>query len=198
MIKGRDCKKIVIISLFLIITFLHSSSVNAFTIQQSNEKVITVDKNGDGDYISIQNAIDHARSGSTIFVNNGEYPEIIHIKKNIHLIGEDKDSTLINPVSEKNKYAIYIGASYVTIENIGVTNGAPGLYPSGIKIVSSYINILNCKIYNTSVGIAVWTSGNNFEDCMFYSCKDEGIALLGSSINQCNNNVISNCIFYEN
>jgi parallel beta-helix repeat protein len=198
MMKGRHYKKIVIISLVLSIPFLLSSSVNALTIQQSNENVITVDKNGDGDFTSIQNAIDHARSGSTIFINNGEYPEIIHIKKNIHLVGEDKDSTLINPVSEKNKYAIYVGASYVTLENIGVTNGAPGLYPSGIKIVSSYIKILNCKIFDTPVGIAVWTSGNNFEDCVFYRCKDEGIALLGSSINPCNNNVISNCIFYEN
>jgi parallel beta-helix repeat protein len=44
----------------------------------------------------------------------------------------------------------------------------------------------------------VWTSENKIENSVFYGCKDEGIAFLGSKYSQCNENIVSNCIFYEN
>ena len=192
--KGR-ARKTVIISLLLIqITFAFLAQ--AVSLQTSN--TIIVDKNGNGQYTSVQEAINHASLGSTIYVKNGEYPEIVKIKKTIQLVGESKDSTLINPISEKNKYAIYIGAPNVKIKNLGITNGAPGLYPQGIKITSTNVEIYNCKLFDTPVGIGLWTGGNTISKSIFYNCNDEGIALLGSNKNPCNNNIISDCIFYDN
>ncbi len=78
-----------------------------------------VDINGNGDYTSVQKAIDAAPSESEkpylIFIANGEYEEYVMIpkKKNfIHLIGQDKDKTIIkykvtisNEGSEQNPIA---------------------------------------------------------------------------------------------
>jgi parallel beta-helix repeat protein len=197
--KGRIKKTMITTAIMILLQVTLVFLVQSETINQTNDNsLIIVDKNGNGEYTSIQEAINHATSGSTIYIKNGEYPEIIQIKKTVWLIGEDKDSTLINPISEENKYAIYVGAPNIKIKNMGVTNGAPGLYSQGIKISSKNTEIDNCKIFNTPVGIAVWTDENKIYNSTFYGCKDEGIALLGSSKNPCNNNIISDCIFYDN
>ena len=182
------------ISVFLLVQLIFTINISA----DSQEYDFVVDKSGNADFTSIQQAIDNARPGSTVYVKSGEYKEIIQIKKSLSLVGEDKESTLINPISEKNKYAIYVGASNVFVSGFTVTNEAPGLYSQGIKISSEYTTINNCNIYDTAVGIAIWTKHNTIDSCVLKGCKDEGIALLGSKKNPCNYNTISNCIFYEN
>lgn len=197
--KGRIKKTIITITVLIFIQCTSISLVRSNTINQIKEiPIIIVDKNGNGEYTSIQEAINYAPQGSIIYVNKGEYPEIIKIKKTIQLIGEDKNKTLINPISEENKCAIYVGAPNIKIKNLGITNGALGLYSQGIKFSSINIEIDNCKIFNTPVGIAVWTNENKIHNCVFYGCKDEAIALLGNTNNPCNNNIISDCTFYNN
>lgn len=199
MVKGRIRKTVTITAIMILLQVTLAFLVQSETIQKITEdNFIIVDKDGGGQYTSVQEAINHAKSGWTIYIKNGEYPEVIEIKKTIQLVGEDKDSTLINPISEENRYAVYVGASGVKIKNVGITNGAPGIYSQGIKISSKNTVIDNCKIFNTPVGIAVWTGENSIYNSTFYGCKDEGIALLGSSKKPCNNNIISNCIFYDN
>ena len=157
-----------------------------------------VDQNGEGDYTSIQDAVNNAQDGFRIYVKSGTYSEIIDVKKQIHLIGENKVNTFINPISAKNKYAVRLGAPGVMFEGFDVTNGAPGLYASGIRITSTDIEVSDCNIHDVPVGIAIWTSDNTISNCYFWSCKDEGIALIGSSFSECNNNIISDCVFYDN
>ncbi len=199
----REIKKYALILctilLIQLITTLNAAAVNTNSeILQKQEYSIIVDKEGNGDYTSIQQAITYAKSGSTIHVKKGEYKEIIEIKKSLSLVGEDKESTLINPISKKNKYAICLGALDISISGFTITNKAPGLYSQGIKITSDYTKISNCNVYDTAVGIAVWTNNNIIKNCVFRGCKDEGIALLGSKKNPCNYNTISNCVFYNN
>jgi pectin methylesterase-like acyl-CoA thioesterase len=55
---------------------------------------------GFGNYTKIQDAIDNASEGDTIFVHNGIYNENITIIKTINLIGEDKNTTIINGSGE--------------------------------------------------------------------------------------------------
>jgi len=193
--------KITAVSLiiFLVAELIMITNVSAEQIVLThNEGQIIVDKNGNGDYKTIQEAINNVQPGSTVYVRKGEYSEIIEIKKQISLIGEDKDSTLINPISEKNKYAICLGAPGIKIQGLSIKNGAPGLYTSGIRVTSSKTEISDCNIYDTPVGIAIWTSNNIIDNCNFWGCSDEGIVLLGSSYSECNNNKITNCIFRDN
>lgn len=163
---------------------------------QQNSYDLIVDKNGEGDYITIQDAIDNAPDMATILVKAGTYAEIIEIKKSVTLIGED--SVLINPVSKKNSYSIRIGAPGTKLSKLSITNGAPGPCASGIYVCSSNTEIEDCSIYDTPIGVAVWTSSNVIKNCRFWGCRDEGVALLGSISSACNNNRITNCVFYNN
>jgi parallel beta-helix repeat protein len=167
-------------------------------LTDSYSEIITVDKNGEGEFESIQEAIDNAKPGSKVYIKPGEYKEIISINKKISIIGEDKDTTLISPISEKNKYAICLGAPEVTICHLSIKNGAPGLYASGIRVKASNTQISNCDIFDTPVGIVIWTSNNIVDNCNFWGCDDEGVALIGTQYSDCNNNKITNCKFREN
>lgn len=164
----------------------------------SYDKII-VDKNSDdADYKSIQEAIYGTSSGSTIYVKEGTYSEIIHIDKKINLIGENKENTLINPESKKNGYAVKITAAGVKLSGFGISNDGPGLYTTGVKISAPQTTIEDCNVFNTPIGIAVWSSENTISNCTFWGCEDEGIVFLGSSISDCNNNLVTNCEFYNN
>jgi parallel beta-helix repeat protein len=163
-----------------------------------NSIVLIVEKNGGGDYTTIQEAINNALDGTTIFIKKGVYNEILTIKKPLILIGESKESTLINPISDKNKYAINIAATNTVISNLSINNQGPGIYTSGIRIAASNVKISNCDIYDNPIGIAIWTSDNTIDNCRFWGCTDEGIALLGTSYSDCSRNIISNCIFTNN
>jgi len=182
---------------FLLISFYPSTYALQINQQQNFDNYIIVDKNN-GDFSSIQEAIDYATSGSTIYVKKGVYNEIIDVYKSISLLGEDKESTLINPVSEKNKYAVSLGAQNIKLKNFKIKNGAPGLYASALKIISSYCEIENCDLFETPIGISIFSSGNIIKNCEFWNCTDEGIALLGWMDNGCIQNTIENCIFRNN
>jgi parallel beta-helix repeat protein len=194
--------KITVASLIMFIvaelTMFTNVQAEQIVLTNNEEHFIIVDKNGEGDYKTIQEAINNAQSGSTVYVKKGEYKEIITIKKQISLLGEDKDSTLISPISEKNKYAICLGAPGVTISHLSIKNGAPGLYASGIRVTSSDTQIRDCNIYDTPVGIIIWTSNNIIDNCNFWGCTDEGIALIGTQYSDCKNNKITFCIFQNN
>lgn len=167
------------------------------TKNQEN-KTIIVDINGNEDFISIKEAIDSASQGDTILLKKGKYPEIIDITKKVNLIGEEKENTIINPTSKENKCAIKIRADGVTIENLTITNQGPGIYTSGIQVFYSDTKIQNCNFHNNPIGIAIWSSGNIIDTCKFWNCDDEGIVLIGTSSSPCENNIIKNCIFYDN
>jgi len=52
---------------------------------------------GPGNYTRIQDAIDNASDGDTVFVYSGLYNEgEIHIQKSINLVGEDRNTTIVN------------------------------------------------------------------------------------------------------
>ena len=53
---------------------------------------------GPGNYTRIQSAIDYAFDGDTVFVydDSSPYYENIEVKKSVYLIGENKDTTIIN------------------------------------------------------------------------------------------------------
>ncbi len=159
---------------------------------------IKVDKNDKSAYNSIQDAINHAPQDSTIYVKTGVYSEIITINKKINLIGEDKDTTLINPTSKKNSYAVRITTSGVKLSGFSIQNKGEGLYTTGIKISVSGVTVENCDIFDTPIGIALWSSDNKITNSRFWGCEDEGIAFLGSPTVECNNNIIENCEFFDN
>ncbi|MBT4485771.1 MAG: hypothetical protein HOC71_19045 [Candidatus Latescibacteria bacterium] len=61
------------------------------------EPVIVVDQSGQGDTRTIQEAVDKAQPGTTVFVRAGTYKESVILKTGICLWGENAHTTIINP-----------------------------------------------------------------------------------------------------
>jgi pectin methylesterase-like acyl-CoA thioesterase len=77
-------------SLFLITILV--VALNVLTVEANPDVIVVPDE-----YFSIQEAINHSKSGDTIFVKSGIYFENLVIDKNgLRLVGEDKDTTIID------------------------------------------------------------------------------------------------------
>ena len=111
---------------------------------------------GPGNYSRIQDAIDNASDGDTIFVYNGIYYENLVIEKSICLMGESKDFSLIIDNFSHSSSAITIQAIHVTITNFTIRGEATSC---GIEVNSNYSKIYNNNIFS-STGIDV-NSANN-------------------------------------
>lgn len=182
---------------------------------------ITVDDDDGADYNSIQDAINAAKDGDTIFVYSGTYLENVVVDKRINLIGEEKDITIID--GQKNSDVVYINASGVEVNSFTIQHAGSTISPkrdAGIDISPqcSNVTIKNCKIVNCNTGIylhGISSINNRFIDCSisdhwvgFYidgSSKNEIISCVVSNNEHCgvwlissSNNTISKCIFSYN
>ena len=83
-------------------------------------------------YQYIQDAIENATEGDTIFVFNGIYFENIFVDKILIIIGESKNNTIIDGMY--NEFIINIINDQVTIQNFTLRNSGGYQKNSGIKI----------------------------------------------------------------
>jgi parallel beta-helix repeat protein len=144
----------------------------------------TVDDNGPADFDNIQEAINNASSGDTVFVHIGTYYEHVVINKTITLVGEDNNFTIIDGNETNN--VICIRANNVTVESFTVTKS--GMYPySGILVDHSMgCIIINNKVIYNYEGINLLYSRSNVVCGNTISSNYDGICLYSSS-----NNVVS-------
>ena len=91
-------------------TSLGASVNNSDTIDQqikilNNGNILYVGGSGQGNYSSIQSAINDAADGDTIYIFNDSSPyfESLSVEKQILLIGENRDSTVIDGCNSKSE-----------------------------------------------------------------------------------------------
>jgi parallel beta-helix repeat protein len=147
------------VAVWIILLFLLSSLIPlVYSDSPTLNKTIYVDDDGGADYTSIQDAIDAANSGDTIYVYSGTYYENVVVDKTIDLIGEDRETTIIDGCENGN--VVYVIADLVSINGFTIQNSEqfePGLY------VNSDYNIISNNIItkNRMDGIYLWNSSNN-------------------------------------
>lgn len=171
---------------------------------------------GPGNYTKIQDAIENANDGDTIFVYNGTYHENIVINKSINLIGEIKWDTIIM-ANEEEKSAINITASSVNISKFTIL-ALDNKWPSaGIKLFRVRdVNISYCDIYFSPIGIYLYASdNNNIEYCdigknncgimlsfstenSILSCDIHHSLEEGFYLSASDGNILNGCEIYEN
>jgi parallel beta-helix repeat protein len=105
------------------------------TIPVTQNDIIYVDDDGSADYTRIQDAIDNASDGDTIYVYSGTYFEDVKINTSIVLQGEDKESTIIHGGGFGSGDAVvYISADNVEITGFSIRNSCPYWPGSGIGL----------------------------------------------------------------
>ncbi|MDH7506610.1 MAG: pectinesterase family protein [Candidatus Thermoplasmatota archaeon] len=195
-------KKRLIIALTTILLLILNLNINSATVEKKDFKItftkniIYVDDNNtngpwDGSiqhpFQYIHQAINNSTDKDLIYVFSGVYHENFIIDKKLTIVGENKSSTIIDGVYEKN--IINITSENVYLENFTIRNTGGFTKDAGIIVNSKNNLIKNCTIYRSKIGLFLKNSKNNtIENCTFHT-NAVGVLLESSS----NNFITTSC-----
>jgi len=159
----------------------------------SDGNTLYVGGTGPGNYTKIQDAIDNGSDGDTVYVYNGIYYEDVVIDKSINLIGEDKDTTIIDGIDlDQYESIVSIVVDWVNISGFTIQNIGGDFVDAGIKIISNHVIVTGNKITSRgSNSICLESSSNNIITDNNIT-KSGSIYLHSSSDNIITNNNITN------
>jgi parallel beta-helix repeat protein len=143
------------------------------SLPTSSGNWLYVGGSGPGNYTKIQDAINDSQDGDTIFVFHGVYNEDIEIRKSLYVIGEDKNSTIID-----GQYKIPGVVSLLT-EHI---------YFSGFSII-------HCRGWGNDYGLSISSYDTVVNNIISDNKGQKGICISGQ-YNKILNNIIRNNSFY--
>ena len=161
----NKCLAVGIILLFVGIAYAPAIAQNTEKQSVSRGTWLYVGGSGPGNYSRIQDAVNDSSNGDTVFVFSGYYHERVNVSKTIHLLGEDKVTTILyHEEGERlllGKPILNISSDGVVVSNftINITSGR------GIYLIHSS----NCRISNNIIQgrFAFWirNSCQNNEVC---------------------------------
>lgn len=177
------------IALGIFVLFIGASVVTSVAGDKTvftKGNMLYVGGGGPGNYTSIQDAIDDANKGDTVFVfdDSSPYKENLVIDKSISLIGENKDSTVID--GDLKDHVVQITASWVNISGFTIKNSKTQLpTSSGIWIFSTSKIYENCTITDSLIidcntGIAVAGKNNLISENTIKNNGYFGVYVFGS------------------
>jgi len=127
---------------------IYKNTTYDFVLTHGN--TLYVGGSGLNNYTKIQDAIDNASDGDTVFVYNGTYVENVVVNKSIELLGEDRNTTIID--GNRSGSAVNITAEEVTINSFTVQNGECSEDGGGILARGfNSTRIINNIIFNNSI-----------------------------------------------
>ena len=162
----------------------------------SNGNTFYVGGSGPNNYTKIQDAINDASNGDTVFVydDSSPYYENVVVGKSINLLGENRDTTILD--GNNSGDVVYVTADWVNISGFKIKNSGGSWGDAGIDIRSNYNTISGNNISNDGDGIHLDCSdsntitGNNISNNCF-----GGIWLYCSDSNTITGNNISNNVY---
>jgi len=165
---------------------------------QADAAVFTVGSNGEGNYTSIQEAINNAQNGDTILVSPGVYRENVNVNKEISIIsstdlsGDMMNRTyVIGAIPAEDVFTIR--SNNVTISGFYIAGGPSGM-DMDREVGISLEGVQNCLISNNTlilndIGIGLSNSYFNHLDNNLIGFGASGIYLTQSNENELSNNV---------
>ena len=144
-----------------------SGNISLINPKKTTEgKTLYVGGDGPGNYSSIQEAINDASDGDTVFVYNDSSPyyENVIIDKSISLIGENRETTIIDGSGVGNTVTLL--TKYINLSGFKIVNGGDVEFEdAGIDmttISTKFCNIMENIICNNNFyGIRLFHAHNN-------------------------------------
>jgi len=130
------------------------------SLQASSGDWLYVGGSGPGNYTRIQDAINNASDGDTVFVYNDSspYSEALEVNRSISLLGEEKHTTIIDPGIIKDIPALNISVDAVVVQGFTIQNSTTtnwSHYAAGIFITADNVRITDTIIKENSCGISI-------------------------------------------
>lgn len=176
---------------FSVLLFTTRGAKEAKFMEMGDGNTLYVGGDGPNNYTTIQDALNDADDGDTIFVYSGVYHATgtgISIFKSVRLVGEDRDTTII----DNNGSPLSTQVDGVRIENFSIINGGPRNNGIGISYAEN-VTIKNCKLSNNYNGVSMeGVSHAVISGCIIFS-NNRSISIGRSSDVD-----VENCIFYSN
>jgi surface glycoprotein (TIGR04207 family) len=97
--ERRDAAVSVLLSALMVLSVvaLGGAAFAGSAVADTTTADVVVDADGNGDYTSVQNAIDNASSGDTILVNDSTYTESLTVStSNLTIVGQSESDTVID------------------------------------------------------------------------------------------------------
>jgi len=162
------------------IVLLSFSSLAIFNVK-AQPRTITVPD----DHPTIQEAINNANDGDTIYVKKGVYIENPIINKTITLTGENKETTILDVIA-----GIKVKKDKITITGFTIYDGH-----DGISLVANNCTISNNKIKQTTHGMVIFGNYNQITGNIFELIGlSSAIQLNYANNNTIKNNIIESCV----
>jgi parallel beta-helix repeat protein len=151
-----------------------------------------VDDDGPADFHIIQEAINAANPGDTIYVKAGTYYENVVLNKTLSLIGENRENTIID--ANGTGVVIDVRTHDVTVSDFTIQNGSSGIEvfrSNNIVIKGNVVANNNAAGHEFSGGISLMDSKNNTINGNIITKNGRGITMSrGSHGNNISSNVI--------
>jgi len=174
-----------IVSEITLTLLLLSMLTLAFNIQlvKSEPKTWTVDDDGPADFHTIQEAINAANPGDTVYVKSGTYYEHVVVNKTVRLKGV-YDANFIDG-NRRPGTVVTITADNVVVYGFTILNSGSQSEDAGIRLDNSDGTIVGWNtLINNSIGISLVDSDNNtLEGNDIYYCEYCNIDLINSHNN---------------
>jgi parallel beta-helix repeat protein len=179
----------------MIVDVTHSSTMSGSTLH--------VGGIGPGNYTYIQDVINDSGWGDTVFVHNDSSPylENLVVNKSINLLGEDKETTIVDGQDKGN--VMFVTADMVSVSGFTITNSTDNPFPltAGVHVYANSTTISNNVIKDNFFGISVSDYaasdhihhefyGNNVSNNFICSNENAGIWLANCKHSTVTNNII--------
>jgi len=146
---------------------------------------------GPGNYTVIQDALDNVTANGTIYVFPGTYHERLILTTPVHLIGGNKDSTVLN--GDNQEYVVVLDADNCTLSGFTITHSGRVFPKAGVYIKSNGNTISGDILTDNYYGMRLETAQRNLissnEIVRNLRC---GVYFSRSSDNTLTGNIVSN------
>ncbi len=178
--QGNLLSKTLVIGIILL--FIGMSIIPSSSTPSEKRYSIVLDSPG-----YIQDLINKASDGDTINIPSGTYYENIVIDKSINLIGENRNTTVIDGSGSGD--VVYVSADWVNISRFTIQNGDL----DGIDVSSDHITISENNIYNNKIS-GIYSYGYKSIKIInnIFNNNTGGISLVRNNFSFIKDNFITN------